>query len=85
MKSADKGVIKYPKCIGSKRTASVRIETSKPVVVETAQTSKTLCRFALRSHGKVCGIGLCTQLPGNNSVHSVFNVAPVVTNFSTKV
>jgi elongation factor 1 alpha-like protein len=62
LKSSDKGsdnvpVIR-PKCIGASRHATVKIETERPVCVEPFEACKALGRFALRSRGKTCAVGV---------------------------
>jgi translation elongation factor EF-1alpha len=71
---SERGVVKYPKVIGAKKAASVKIETSRPISIDTVTTCRALARFALRAQGQICAIGWCSQLPSYESSASLFNV-----------
>lgn len=57
------GVIKYPKIISSEKTASIRIETSRDIYIEQFTECNALGRFALRSKGRICAVGVISKLP----------------------
>ena len=65
MMSLGKGkrdTMKRPKCVPGGRSATVVIETTRPVVVEAFTECRSLGRFALRGKGKTCAVGICDKI-----------------------
>ena len=62
IKNNKKEVVKHPKCIPGGRTATVVIETVKPVCIEAFSECRALGRFALRSKGNTIAVGICDRL-----------------------
>lgn len=56
------GVMKKPKCVPGGRSASVKIEVSAPISIETFRDCRSLGRFALRSRGRTCAVGICDSV-----------------------
>jgi translation elongation factor EF-1alpha len=56
-------VLKRPKSIGASKTAAVRIEFERHVCIDTFESSRALGRFALRTNGGTCAIGICEKTP----------------------
>lgn len=54
--------MKKPKCIPGDRSACVKIEVSSPVSMETFNDCRALGRFALRSKGRTCAVGICDSI-----------------------
>ena len=54
--------MKKPKCVPGDRSASVKVEVSTPISMETFINCKALGRFALRSKGKTCAVGICDSI-----------------------
>lgn len=50
-----------PKCIPADRIASVKIELVNPACIEAFTSCKALGRFALRSKGHTCAVGVCDK------------------------
>lgn len=50
-----------PKCIGGGRQAAVKVEVDRPLCMEPFDVCKGLGRFALRSRGKTCAVGIVTK------------------------
>ena len=47
-----------PKCVGPGRQAAVKIVLDRPVCIEPFEKCRPLGRFALRSKGRTCAIGV---------------------------
>ena len=62
LNSEDGTAVKKPKCIPGSRTASVQIEVSNVVCIEPFLTCNALGRFALRSRGSTCAVGICVKI-----------------------
>ena len=56
------GIVKKPKCVPGDRTACVKIEVSTPISIETFNDCRALGRFALRSKGRTCAVGICDSV-----------------------
>ena len=53
---------KRPKRILAGYTAKVQIQVARPVIIEPFSESKALGRFALRSKGETCAVGICSAI-----------------------
>ena len=51
-----------PKCIPGGRCAKVKIEVTQSVCIEPFKICDALGRFALRSKGKTCAVGICEKV-----------------------
>lgn len=56
------GVVKRPKCVPGDRSACVKIEVSSLISIETFHDCRALGRFALRSRGRTCAVGICDSV-----------------------
>jgi translation elongation factor EF-1alpha len=54
--------IENPKCIPGGRCAKVKIEMYESVCIEPFKICDSLGRFALRSKGKTCAVGICEKV-----------------------
>lgn len=55
-------IVKRPKCLAADSKAVVEIVTTTPVCAETYASFRPFGRFALRTGGKTCAIGICEKL-----------------------
>jgi translation elongation factor EF-1alpha len=53
--------VNRPKCVGGGRQAAIKIQTDRPVCVEPFDICNALGRFALRTRGKTCAVGIITN------------------------
>ena len=51
-----------PKCIPGGRCAKVKIEVQQSICIEPFKISDALGRFALRTKGKTCAVGICEKV-----------------------
>lgn len=56
------GIVERPKCVPGGRTAKVKIELNVGVCIEPFKVCDALGRFALRSKGKTCAVGICEKV-----------------------
>ena len=56
------GRTEHPKCVPGGRTAQVKIEVTHAVCIEPFKVCNALGRFALRSKGKTCAVGVCEKV-----------------------
>lgn len=56
------GRTEHPKCVPGGRTAKVKIEVTHAVCIEPFKVCNALGRFALRSKGKTCAVGVCEKV-----------------------
>lgn len=61
------GIMKKPKCVPGDRSACVKIEVSTPISIETFNDCRALGRFALRSKGRTCAVGICDSIKNSSS------------------
>ena len=54
-----------PKCIPGGRCAKVKIEVQQSICIEPFKISDALGRFALRTKGKTCAVGICEKVKKN--------------------
>jgi translation elongation factor EF-1alpha len=57
-----KNRIENPKCIPGGRCAKVKIEVTESVCIEPFKICDALGRFALRSKGNTCAVGICEKV-----------------------
>jgi translation elongation factor EF-1alpha len=57
-----------PKCIPGGRCAKVKIEVTQSVCIEPFKICDALGRFALRSKGKTCAVGICEKVKKIESI-----------------
>ena len=51
-----------PKCVPGGRCAKVKIEVTQSVCIEPFKICDALGRFALRTKGKTCAVGICEKV-----------------------
>ena len=57
-----KNRIENPRCIPGGRCSKVKIEVSQSICIEPFKICDALGRFALRSKGKTCAVGICEKV-----------------------
>ena len=60
--AGSKNRIENPKCIPGGRCAKVKIEVTESVCMEPFKICDALGRFALRSKGNTCAVGICEKV-----------------------
>ena len=60
--TGNKNRIENPKCIPGGRCAKVKIEVTESVCIEPFKICDALGRFALRSKGNTCAVGICEKV-----------------------
>ena len=55
-------VKKRPKCVPGGRSATVTVETERPVCMEAFASCKALGRFALRAESGTCAVGVVEKV-----------------------
>jgi translation elongation factor EF-1alpha len=60
--SGTKNRMENPKCIPGGRCAKVKIEVTESVCIEPFKICDALGRFALRSKGSTCAVGICEKV-----------------------
>ena len=61
-----KNRIENPKCIPGGRCSKVKIEVTQSICIEPFKICDALGRFALRSKGKTCAVGVCEKVKKSN-------------------
>jgi hypothetical protein len=64
------GVMKKPKCVPGDRSASIKLEVRAPISIETFHDCRALGRFALRSKGRTCAVGICDSVKSKSKKSS---------------
>ena len=62
----EKNRIENPKCIPGGRCSKVKIEVTQSICIEPFKICDALGRFALRSKGKTCAVGICEKVKRSN-------------------